>query len=89
MKYKKKPVIIDAEPYRKGLEDGYMCPAPDMYACFGKGICANCHIAKPFINTLEGEHYISPTDMIITGVKGERYPCKKDIFEKTYEIVGD
>lgn len=41
----------------------------------------------PYIKTLEGRIFIKPTDMIITGVKGERYPCKKDIFDMTYELV--
>lgn len=41
----------------------------------------------PYIDTLEGRHYISPGDYIITGIKGERYPCKPDIFELTYEKV--
>lgn len=39
----------------------------------------------PYIETLEGKMRISEGDFIITGVKGERYPCKKDIFEMTYE----
>lgn len=39
----------------------------------------------PVIKTLEGWHVVSPGDYIITGVKGERYPCKPDIFLKTYE----
>jgi hypothetical protein len=39
------------------------------------------------IKTLEGEHRAEPGDMIITGVKGERYPCKPDIFVQTYEAV--
>lgn len=37
------------------------------------------------IKTLEGWHRVRPGDWIITGVKGERYPCKPDIFEMTYE----
>ena len=41
----------------------------------------------PYISTLEGDHMISEGDFIITGIKGERYPCKADIFEKTYEKV--
>jgi len=41
----------------------------------------------PYINILEGTHYISPGDYIITGVKGERYPCKPEIFHMTYEEV--
>ncbi len=40
-----------------------------------------------WIDTLEGGHIVCPGDWIITGVKGERYPCKPDIFEATYEAV--
>lgn len=36
---------------------------------------------------LEGNHEITPTDWIVTGVKGERYPVKDDIFRMTYEPV--
>ena len=39
--------------------------------------------------TLEGVMHAEPGDWIITGVNGERYPCKPDIFEKTYEPVPD
>lgn len=39
------------------------------------------------IETLEGPLHASPGDYIITGVNGEQYPCKPDIFEKTYELV--
>ena len=38
-----------------------------------------------YIETLEGVMHASPGDWIITGVNGEKYPCKPDIFEKTYE----
>ena len=37
------------------------------------------------IHTLEGDHHASPGDYIIKGVNGEFYPCKPDIFIKTYE----
>ncbi|MST50918.1 hypothetical protein FYJ64_01050 [Clostridiales Family XIII bacterium WCA-MUC-591-APC-3H] len=37
------------------------------------------------IETLEGTMHASPGDYIITGVNGEKYPCKPDIFKKTYE----
>lgn len=40
-----------------------------------------------WIDTLEGGHIVCPGDWIITGVKGENYPCKPDIFEMTYEPV--
>ena len=39
-----------------------------------------------WIDTLEGGHIVCPGDWIITGVKGERYPCKPDIFQQTYEV---
>lgn len=41
------------------------------------------------IPTLEGTHIVSDGDWIITGIKGERYPCKPDIFEATYEPIVD
>lgn len=39
------------------------------------------------INTLEGVMHANIGDYIITGVNGEQYPCKPDIFKKTYEII--
>ncbi len=39
------------------------------------------------IQTLEGPHIVTPGDWIITGVKGEKYPCKPDIFDATYDAV--
>lgn len=39
------------------------------------------------IQTLEGPLLARPGDWIITGVNGEQYPCKPDVFEKTYELV--
>ncbi len=40
-----------------------------------------------WIDTKEGGHIVCPGDFIITGVQGERYPCKPEIFEATYEAV--
>jgi len=56
----------------------------------GKSICGNCENRMNdhgWIDTLEGGHIVCPGDWIITGVKGEFYPCKPDIFEQTYEPV--
>lgn len=39
------------------------------------------------IPTLEGNHTAIPSDYVIKGVHGEFYPCKNDIFHKTYDIV--
>jgi hypothetical protein len=41
------------------------------------------------IHTLEGDHLANIGDWIITGVQGELYPCKPDIFQQTYEPVDD
>lgn len=54
----------------------------------GEKQCAHCgntmHV-HGWIDTMEGGHIVCPGDWIITGVKGENYPCKPDIFEATYE----
>ena len=42
---------------------------------------------EEIIHTLEGDHLARVGDYIITGIKGERYPCKPDIFLATYEPV--
>lgn len=95
-KYRKRPVVVDAKKYRRGLEDGFDCfgyeyPSPCCFDCGNsKEYRAKCIAekrARPYINTLEGKHYIAPGDYIITGIKGERYPCKPDIFAATYEAV--
>lgn len=55
-------------------------------------LLSNCNRKKDLfiylcIPTLEGNHLADKGDFIIKGVKGEFYPCKPDIFEKTYEEV--
>jgi hypothetical protein len=47
------------------------------------------HVPESYgiVETLEGNMSVSPGDWIITGVKGEKYPCKPDIFDATYEPV--
>ena len=85
MKYRKKPVIIEAEVYRPGMEDGFEKDRSSGMCSLCQDSCRGCGHYKPYINTLEGKHYISAGDYIITGVKGERYPCKPDIFALTYE----
>lgn len=44
---------------------------------------------ETIIHTLEGDILASVGDFIITGVKGEQYPCKPDVFWKTYEPVSE
>ena len=76
MKYRKKPVVIDAIQYKRNMKHPALCDKADAPGC-----------ASTHIHTLEGYHIISPGDWIIKGVKGEFYPCKSDIFEATYEKV--
>ena len=56
-----------------------------------ESICSECgctfHV-HGWIDTKEDGHRVCPGDWIITGVAGEHYPCKPDIFTKTYERVG-
>lgn len=83
MKYRKKPVIIDAEPFTEENKNRAFnfitcCRSAD----FDEN---NSPIIK--IKTLEGVMIARIGDWIIKGVNGEFYPCKPDIFEKTYEKV--
>ena len=71
--YRKKPVVIEATQWFKMGDH----PAVIDFGIHVEG-CG-------WVNTLEGGHVVTPGDWIITGVKGEHYPCKPDIFEATYE----
>lgn len=55
--------------------------------CISSIPCGSTMHYHGWIDTAEGGHNVCPRDWIITGVKGERYPCKPDIFEATYERV--
>lgn len=87
MKYRKKPVIVEASQWWKVGQH----PAVRAYERPGMNPREDCkHCKSPlgdhgWIGTLEGGHRVCPGDWIITGVKGEHYPCKPDIFEQTYE----
>ncbi len=76
-KYRKKPLIIEAEIFHsKGnIPNG-------VYAEF-----EGCKKTDYFIETLEGRMKVSDRDYVITGIEGEKYPCKPRIFEATYELV--
>lgn len=81
MKFRKKPVVIDAVLYTgsNASEVAEVLGTTELSETFGKeGLN---------IPTLEGEMHASAGDWIIKGVKGEIYPCKPDIFEATYEPV--
>ncbi|OMC96261.1 hypothetical protein MKX34_24160 [Paenibacillus sp. FSL R5-0636] len=95
MKFRKKPVLVDAVQYTPGLEDGYACYVIDGGSRDSRFVGyhdKSTHIPLSFrkvpaIKTLEGFHEISEDDWIITGILGERYPCKAEIFAQTYEAA--
>lgn len=89
MKYRKKPVIIEAWLFTDADKDRVL---NDLHAA---GCGSRCYpdqdntTGAPVmrIDTLEGQMTARLGDWIIKGVSGEFYPCKPDIFEATYEAV--
>ena len=88
MKYRKKPVVIEATQWFK---DGDHPAVTTIDTYDRKKISPGIvYVGKrSYIVTLEGNMEVTSGDWIITGVQGEYYPCKPDIFEMTYESVGD
>lgn len=93
-RYRKKPVEIEAITFDEFVEYGRA--QPDVYIRNGmpwsfkyKGWPITQENDRCYlIPTLEGTHNFTPEDMLITGVAGEIYPCKIDIFNKTYDEIG-
>lgn len=87
--YKKKQVVINAWPAKEisffAVNDWSKMPKEinDVYEKGGWVFLTNGEIIIP---TLEGTMKANKDDMIIQEVNGEFYPCKQDIFEKTYEL---
>ena len=71
MKYKKKPIEVEAEQWFPGKQI----------------LGVEEHSYNTIIRTLEGDHIVTPGDWIITGLAGEKYACKDAIFRATYEPV--
>ena len=84
MKFRKKPVVIEAMQYYAGMPVIYF-PTWLMMAIESDN--ATIVPEGMVIKTLEGDHMAQSGDWIIQGVKGELYPCKPDIFEMTYDAV--
>jgi hypothetical protein len=93
MKYRKKPVQVEAITFTELVQYGIDSGAtlyngfPWSFQYSGHPITHEndeCYL----IPTLEGVMRFTPEDMLITGVKGEVYPCKMDIFNATYEAEG-
>ena len=92
MRYRKKPVVIEAITFDELVAHGIASGAsltrgmPWSFDYAGHPVTHendDCYM----IPTPEGTMKMTRADMLITGVKGEIYPCKSDIFEATYESV--
>lgn len=93
MKFRKKPVVIEAVQYTEAIRDAALFDG----ALLPPGVSIPRRTLHPpsrkvwsadaYVKTLEGYMEVSLGDWIITGVAGEHYPCKPDIFEATYESV--
>lgn len=113
MKYRKKPIVIEATQWLKNgdhpqdecfrpFEDTGKIPVIAREGAIvryfrrqdisGETICPTCNHSMHehgWIDTLEGGHNVCVGDWIITGVKGEFYPIKDEIFQLTYEAVDE
>jgi len=99
-KYRKKPVVIEATQWFKNgdhPEDGDLEIIEGAIVRYyrhpnigGQSKCERCNEimdSHGWIDTLEGGHVVCVGDWVITGIEGEYYPCKPDIFKMTYEKV--
>jgi len=98
MKYRKLPVVIEAivlKPSEQSIKEvlNFIGQEVDSTSCrmaedrFSDYCNNKISEGSIIIKTLEGQHIASFGDYIIKGVEGEFYPCKPDIFAKTYEPV--
>ena len=87
MKYRKKPVEVEAFQYDGDMvnRDGLRYVPDWAFLALGNGTMYYEGQGELYIKTLEGDHHVSVGDYIIQGVAGELYPCKPDIFDATYE----
>ena len=102
MKYRKRPVVIESFQYDGDMINSSGKPYVPEWAIsavnnntmyydgselFIHTLEGDHHVTELFIHTLEGDHHVTVGDYVIQGINGELYPCKPDIFEKTYEAV--
>ena len=102
MKYRKRPVVIEAFQYDGDMINSSGKPYVPEWAIsavnnntmyydgselFIHTLEGDHHVTELFIHTLEGDHHVTVGDYVIQGINGELYPCKPDIFEKTSEAV--
>lgn len=92
MKYRKKPVEIEALTFNEMIElgkeqlgDKNLTNGMPWSFTINDHPITHKNDKEYLISTLEGDHLMTQNDMLIIGVKGEIYPCKIDIFNMTYE----
>jgi len=97
MKYRKKPVVIEAFQITKEKRQSNMDWPEWLHKAWNKEFSEEGALScedypnsngndRLVIRTLEGVLTVDWNDYIIQGVKGELYPCKPDIFNQTYEL---
>lgn len=95
MKYRKKPVVVEAIQFTQELRDACLfdgVPLPDgvrIRSASTKNTERRVYSASFYISTLEGAMDVSLNDWIITGIQGEHYPCSPDVFYETYDELGE
>lgn len=92
--FRKKPVVIEAQQFTKpgdhqAVKRAYFAEDGKCRWVEGDDQAINVFNCRQgyYIPTLEGGHEVTPGDWIITGINGEQYPCKPDIFAATYEAA--
>ena len=96
VRYKKKPITVKATQWFK-LGDHEAVKSIEGCSFYKAtlilntkcGYCGKQSLIHGIILTLEGLHIVCPSDWIITGIKGEVYPVKDEIFKLTYEIFNE
>lgn len=88
-KYRKKPTVVEASQWFAAYDHAmvHRFQRPDVSDTSQCRHCGRIMHTHGWIDTLEGGHIVCPGDWIITGIAGEHYPCKPDIFAETYEPV--
>lgn len=89
MKYRKKPVVIEAIQFTGLASLNKMTNHWQKAFLDVADFDADEEKENFFIETLEGNHCANLGDYIIKGIKGEFYPCKPDIFEASYEAADE
>lgn len=87
MKFRKKPIEIEA--VQMPTANGDFTRAPEWAKdAMAKGVVSYTDKHLFVVKTLEGEMTGTPGDFLIQGIKGELYPCKREIFIASYDRVG-